>query len=240
MKEKIKYQNIYFYKIKDYKDYYISKCGKVLSTKRHKGRDIIILKPQFNRDGYYHVGLNNKTKVIHRLMLNQFIPNLKNKPCVNHINGIKNDNNIENLEWCTSSENGLHAFKLGLSKPSKPWLGKFGKNHIRSKKVIQYDLDGNFIKVWNGMGDIKREFHINPSQIVTCCKTKLTTVKGYIWRYYTKNYSLNIETNLHKICLYCNKKFKAKNFKQKYCCSNCYKYYSYYKNKKNIKMKLLL
>jgi len=68
--------------------------------------------------GYLSVRLykNGESKIekIHRLVAKSFIPNLENKPCINHINGIKSDNSIKNLEWCTYSENTIHSFKNNL------------------------------------------------------------------------------------------------------------------------------
>lgn len=180
--ETITFNNIKFYKTKDFPNYYISKCGKVYSTKYHNGTTNRLMKSWDNGEGYNQIQINNKSFKVHRLVAKVFIPNPKNKPQVNHINGIKNDNRVENLEWCTHSENQKHAFKLGLQKPQNK--GKFGKNHHSSKKVNQYDLDSNFIKTWDSMMDIARELDISHANISACCKGKLKTSKKFIWKYY--------------------------------------------------------
>jgi len=83
--------------------------------------------------GYTHVALSrnskNKSLVVHRIVAKAFIPNPENKPCVNHKNGIKTDNSVENLEWCTHKENTHHAFSTGLSK------GPVGGNN-RSARIV--------------------------------------------------------------------------------------------------------
>ena len=94
--------------------YAITEEGNVWSHKTNK-----FLKPAKVSKGYLCVRLDGKTKLVHRLIAMTLIPNKNNKPTVNHIDGDKTNNHINNLEWCTYSENHLHAFKTGLNKNSE-------------------------------------------------------------------------------------------------------------------------
>jgi len=109
--------------------YLISNKGEVKSLKNN-----IILKSFDNKRGYLQVTIQKESKrfarKIHRLVAIHFIPNPLNLPQVNHIDGIKTNNNVTNLEWCDNTFNVNHAIKLGLVKK------RFGKDHHNSKKVI--------------------------------------------------------------------------------------------------------
>jgi hypothetical protein len=106
---------------------------------------------------YLVVNILDKSQRVHRLVAEAFIPNPKNKPQVNHINGIKTDNRVENLEWCTSSENMQHAVRTGLKINKKGESCNFSKLtesqvlEIRNSKLTQYK--------------IAKEFNVNQSTI---------------------------------------------------------------------------
>ena len=104
-------------------------------TNHTKGRRLVgerIRKVFVGRNGYPTVTLGGNNKTIHRIIATAFIPNPENKPQVNHINGIKTDNHISNLEWATSSENLKHAYNTGLKK----CYYKGGHNSPARKSVV--------------------------------------------------------------------------------------------------------
>ena len=101
------------------KGYFVSPNGNVYN--RHG--DLIVA--AIDKCGYRHVILNRKTRNVHRVIAETFIPNPNNLPCVNHKDGNKLNNSVENLEWCNHSENTLHSFKTGLQKKIHNQYGEF-------------------------------------------------------------------------------------------------------------------
>lgn len=171
---------------KDYKDYeglyQASNLGRMRSLDRwvksksgsvrfYKGR---ILKPYTDKDGYLLVGLwkNNKHKTykVHRLVAETFLPNPDNLPQVNHKDENPLNNNVNNLEWCNSKYNC--NFGTRIERISKR----------RSKTVLQYDLEGNFIKEWQSTRECGRNGY-DQGNVAACCRGELKKYKDFIWKY---------------------------------------------------------
>jgi len=118
-----------------------------------------------------------KTYKVHRLVAQAFIPNPENKKEVNHINWIKTDNRVENLEWNTPSENMKHSYSTWLHDKAIGW------NHCNSVKVIQYDICMIKIKEWNSLMDISRELWIIHQNISKVCMGERKTAGWFIFKY---------------------------------------------------------
>ena len=110
-----------------------------------------------------------------------FSYNIYNKPQINHINWIKEDNRLENLEWATASENLKHAYETWLRV--WPWVWKFWKDNHSSKKIIQLTTNGEFIKEWESMSLVVRELWIIQSNISSCCCWRRQTAWGFKWKF---------------------------------------------------------
>lgn len=149
-------------------DYEVSTLGSIRSKERKRpcrGKKEITIKPKVlspvtDRDGYRRIGIRlNGIRSYHklsRLTALTFIPNPENKPQVNHKNGIRNDDRLENLEWCTCSENSIHRiYVLGSKNYMIP--AKQRGDHPSAKPIIQLDMNGNFVKKFECINDAADE-----------------------------------------------------------------------------------
>lgn len=176
--------------IKDFPDYYICDNGDVYSRKYHpirnKNNRFKKLTLWTSKFGYKIADLvkdgERTHKFVHRLVAEAFIPNPEDKPEINHKNGIKTDNRVENLEFCTYSENLQHAYDI-LKRPA-PWTNKFGKDHPNSKPILQIK-NNKIIAEFACIKEAERILGISHGDISRCCNKKkyAHSASGYQWKF---------------------------------------------------------
>lgn len=166
--------------------YQVSNLGRIKTFSKFNNTKKEIMKQKL-LFGYLLVNLykNGKLKTcrVHRLVAQAFIPNTENKPQINHINGIKTDNRVENLEWATRSENMKHAFKNGLVKNNSNSINAMKK--ANEKHIIQ--LKNNIVvKEFENVAQASKELNICKNLIyrVACGFRKRT--HGFTFRYKEK------------------------------------------------------
>lgn len=143
------------------------------------------LSPTTTEFGYLILGLSKKGKMrtifVHRLVAMNFISNPDKKRSVNHKDGDKTNNNVDNLEWVTHSENMKHAYANGIRKA--PYQGKKGKSHCRSKIVIQFSKEGKELNRFYGTLEAGRKTGVSAKSISAVALGKNKTAGGYKWIY---------------------------------------------------------
>lgn len=156
-----------------------------------------ILKQYEDRKGYMYVTLQRKkrrkTIKVHRLVAEHFIENKNNYPCVNHIDSNRKNNDVSNLEFCTHKQNTQWALKTGrfdnMKKLNSERMkgnklnGYIYANEITKKKIIQCDLDDNFIKEYQSISEASRQTGITITGISYCANGIRKSGGGYLWRF---------------------------------------------------------
>ena len=172
--------------IKNFDGYFITRDGKVYSKKRNFSSGIRELKQDLSDHGYYRVVLrkNGKPKhmSVHRLVAETFLLKHATDTEVNHKNGIRTDNRVCNLEWCTRSQNIKHAFDVLGRKGPKTWLGKRGASHSKAKPVLQI-RDNVVINEFGSGVDAEEQTGISRVNISSCCLGKQRTAGGFEWKF---------------------------------------------------------
>ena len=167
--------------------YQVSNLGNVKSLNYNRTGKEKVLRFSKDKDEYLTVILCKDGKLknfkVHRLVSQAFIPNTENKPCIDHINTNRTDNRVNNLRWVTHKENSNNSISIKKMKikASKSNLGKFGKLSHNHKPILQFSLDGEFIRKWYCAYEVQRELGFNQSGISNCCNGKYKTANGYIW-----------------------------------------------------------
>lgn len=196
--------------------YMISSNARVISLNRIRknGQGYVhwhphLLKTHISKTGYcvvdLHINCKRKTAKVHRLIAEAFIPQVQDKPYIDHINGIRTDNRLSNLRWCTIKENSNFPIaKMNQSKSHKGkklspehvakltayLIGRKVSNKTRqkisdklSKAVIQMDINGNVITVYKSARQASLTLNISYKHISSCCLGRQKTCGGYIWKF---------------------------------------------------------
>lgn len=178
-----------FVDIKGYEGLYqISNLGRIKSLERQvigKYNSIrtlkeFIMKPNIIKKGYLRINLHKNSKnkhfLVHQLVASHFIPNPNNYHCVNHKDEDKQNNCVDNLEWCDIEYNnnyGTRNERLSVA---------FTNNPKKSKPIIQLDKECNIINEYPSINEADRN-GFSRSKIIDCCRGKRKTHKGFIWKY---------------------------------------------------------
>lgn len=183
-----------------YEEYEISDTGLV----KKNGK---LIKP-FDNKGYERVSFpDRKKKLVHRIVAEHFIPTEDLTLQVNHKDGNKKNNNVENLEWVTCTENVRHAVRTiegrrqSLSDTMSTIGKKYGKqNALKTRKPVQQlTLEGALIKTFDSAREASKELGIGYRCISQCCLGQRKTYKGFLWKFATNKSQTTIERVTNRV-----------------------------------------
>lgn len=169
--------------IKNSNGYEISSFGNI----RHNGKELKT--SDSTQYKLIRIKINGKFKTcyIHRLVAETFIPKVKGKNFINHIDTNKHNNNVNNLEWCTRSENEKHAWKNGLKENVRTKVVenlKIARTYIKQDKPVrQLDKENNVVNTWKSISEASRKTGVDTSAISKCCRGIFKQTGGYKWEY---------------------------------------------------------
>lgn len=187
--------------------YQVSNKGRVKSLRYYGGNNEQIKSLGLRSDGYLNVSLSKNGKAIsksvHRLVAVAFIPNPENLEMVNHIDENKENNCVENLEWCTRSYNQIYSLKrhperkkvfgdnlLDENGNNQSTYNKKGLPHKYKQRVIQKEKNGTYIKTFNNASEAGMILGFSSGDIISACiansdeiRKRKRTSHGYIWEF---------------------------------------------------------